>query len=309
MITGSGYFDLQVNGFAGVDLNSDGLTADALHRACVAIRQTGVTGFLATVITEDLDIMIRRIGRIVSLCEHDALAEEMIAGFHVEGPFINPLPGYVGAHPRDAVIPASRDAAERLVDACAGRLKVFTLAPECDAGLVVTRWLAQRGIVVSSGHSNADLPTLSAAVDAGLSMYTHLGNGCPMELPRHDNIVQRVLSLADRIRIGFIADGAHVALFALKNYFRVAGIENCFVVSDAMSAAGLGPGTYQIGRHAVAVGEDRVARSPDGSHLIGSAVTLDRSAELLRSIGCTTDQIQQLLVVNPRKALGLGERK
>ena len=299
------YLDLQVNGFGGGDFNSDDLSAEALQSACALMRKNDVAGFLATVITDDLPVMLRRIRRIVSLRNQNPLAREMIVGLHVEGPFINGQKGYVGAHPPDAVIPANLAATEQLLAACDGLLKIMTLAPECDSKLTVTRWLADRGIVVSGGHSNADYDTLAAAVDAGLSMYTHLGNGCLMDLPRHDNIVQRVLSMAGKIRIGFIADGAHIPLFALKNYLAAAAIENCFVVSDAMSAAGLGPGVYRLGRREIAVGEDRVARSPDGSHLVGSAVTLKRSAELLSQIGLSPQQIEQLTVHNPRKAIGI----
>lgn len=297
----SGFLDLQVNGFGGVDFNSDSLPAERMNHACKLMRDNGVTGFLATIITDHLPVMVRRLERIVEIRNQDPLVKEMVVGLHVEGPFISPLKGYVGAHPADACLPATRDAASQLLDACGGLLKIMTLAPEVDASLSVTRWLAGQGVTVSAGHTNADYSTLAAATDAGLSMFTHLGNGCPMEMPRHDNIIQRALSFAGKLRIGFIADGAHVALFALKNYIKAAGIENCFVVSDAISAAGLGPGVYRLGRREIAVGEDQVARSPDGSHLVGSAVTLKASASLLTRIGYTDAQVDQLTRLNPRQ--------
>ena len=84
----------------------------------------------------------------------------------------------------------------------------------------------------SEGHKQ-----LKAAIDAGLSMYTHLGNGCPLNLHRHDNIVQRVLSVSDDLAIGFIADGIHVPFVALGNYLKVTGLRRAFVVTDAISAA------------------------------------------------------------------------
>ncbi|CAN5412501.1 N-acetylglucosamine-6-phosphate deacetylase [soil metagenome] len=301
----NGFFDLQVNGFGGVDFNNDDLTAERMNLSCRIMRDDGVTGFLATIVTEELPVMLRRIKRMVELRKQDPLVKEMVVGLHVEGPFINPQKGYVGAHPPDAVIPATRAAAEQLVDACDGLMKILTLAPEQDAGLTVTRWIADQKIVVAAGHTNADYNTLSAAADAGLSMFTHLGNGCPMEIPRHDNIVQRALSMAGKIRFGLIADGVHVALFALKNYLAVAGIENCFIVSDAISAAGLGPGTYRMGRREIAVGEDKVVRSPDGTHLVGSAITLKASAKILETLGFSQSQIEQLTIHNPRKFIGL----
>src|SRR5687768_8537995 len=102
----AGYFDLQVNGYAGVDCNQDGLTGEELHRACEALRRDGVAGILATIITEHVEVMCRRLRRLVELRQRDPLAAAVIAGIHVEGPFINPADGYRGAHPRDAVTPA-----------------------------------------------------------------------------------------------------------------------------------------------------------------------------------------------------------
>ena len=109
----------------------------------------------------------------------------------------------------------------RLLDA-AGDSSDVTLAPERDNGFAVTRMLAGRGIIVSAGHTDATLEELRGAVDAGLSMFTHVGNGCPMHMNRHDNIVQRALSLSDRLWLCFIADGAHVPFVALGNYLRLA---------------------------------------------------------------------------------------
>ena len=269
-----GFVDLQVNGYAGVDFHSDELTADQLHLACAALRRDGVAQILLTITTEDVARMERRLGRVVDLRERDPLARDVVAGIHIEGPFISPLDGYRGAHPRDAVRSADREAMKRLLDAAGGLTRLVTLAPEHDGGFGVTRMLACAGIRVSAGHTNAKLDELRGAVDAGLSMFTHVGNGCPMQMHRHDNIIQRVLSVADKLLIGFIADGVHVPLVALRNYLKVAGIQNCYVVSDAVTPAGLGPGRYTWGRWDLVIGEDMVARAPDGSHFVGSAITM-----------------------------------
>src|SRR5215207_9022562 len=93
------FFDLQVNGYGGVDFNQDDLSADALHRACERLDADGVAGILATVITDDLQRMARRLSNLVRLREADPLATQLIAGLHVEGPFISPVQGYRGAHP------------------------------------------------------------------------------------------------------------------------------------------------------------------------------------------------------------------
>lgn len=300
------FFDLQVNGYGGADFNADELTAEQLHRACEMLAADGVAGILATVITDQVDVMCRRLETIRALRERDSLAAKLIRGIHIEGPFLNETPGFRGAHPADAIRPTSVEAMKSLLEAAGGLTRIVTLAPERDLGLAVTRMLAGQGIVVSAGHTDVSLDELRDAIDAGLSMFTHLGNGCPMSLHRHDNIVQRVLSLCDRLWISFIADGAHVPFFALRNYLRVAGLDRCIVVTDAMSAAGLGPGRYTLGRWDLMIGDDRVARSPDGSHLVGSAGTMPLSLKnLTESVGLSESEALRLTRDNPAVLLGL----
>ncbi len=300
------YIDLQVNGYAGVDFNADGLTADDLHRACQHMLDDGVAAALATIITEHVPTMCGRIARLARLRAADPLVARVIAGVHVEGPFINETPGYRGAHPADAIRPADADAARQLVDAGDGLVRLVTLAPERDAGLRVTRWLSRRNIRVAAGHCDPTPDELTAAADAGLTLFTHLGNGCPMQLPRHDNVIQRALGLSDRLTLCFIADGVHVPPVALRNYIRCAGVDRCVVVSDAMAAAGLGPGRYRLSRWEVVVGDDLAARAPDGSHLVGAAMSMRQAqAVLLDRVGLTPAQCRALMVDNPRAAVGL----
>lgn len=300
------FFDLQVNGYAGVDFNQDGLTPEQLRTACEKLRAAGVAGILATIISDHADVMARRLARLVELRDRDAQAKELIAGIHIEGPFLNETDGYRGAHPRDAVRSADPDVMELLLDAAGGLTRIVTLAPERDCSLKVTRMLVKRGIVVAAGHCDPSLDQLRAAIDAGLTMFTHLANGCPQMMPRHDNIIQRALCLADRIWLTFIADGVHVPFFVLGNYLRAAGLERCIVVTDAIAAAGLGPGVYTVGRWTVAVGDDLAARAPDGSHLIGSASTMAACRQnLIQRLSLTPRQADTLTAVNPRKAIQL----
>ncbi len=298
------YFDLQVNGYAGVDFNSDDLTAETLHAACTAMKRDGVGGILATIITEHLPVMCARLNRLVGFRNADALAREMIVGLHIEGPFLNETPGYRGAHPADAIHPADLDEAKRLIDAGAGLVRLVTLAPERDEANRITRWLASQKISISAGHCDPTRDQLCSAIDAGLTLFTHLGNGCPMQLPRHDNIIQRALSLSDRLTCCFIADGVHVPSFALRNYIRCAGVDRCCVVTDAMAAAGLGPGRYRLSRWEVVVGEDLAARAPDGSHLVGSAMTMPQNLANLKKMGFSDADCHALLIRNPRRAIG-----
>jgi N-acetylglucosamine-6-phosphate deacetylase len=301
----AGYFDIQINGYGGVDFNSDDVTGEALHGACERLKAGDVGGILPTIITEKLDVMIARVRRLVELRERDPLAKEIIAGIHIEGPFINASNGYRGAHPADAVRPANVEDAKRLFDAAGGLLRIFSLAPETDAAFGTIRWLAKNGVVISAGHTDATLDQLKAACDAGLRMCTHVGNGCPMYLHRSDNIVQRVLFLAERLWLSFIADLVHVPPIALKNYLDVAG-ERALVTTDGIAPAGLGPGRYKFARWDLLIGEDMVARAPDGSHFVGAAITMTQShANLRDKLGLSEARCQQLLVENPRRAIGL----
>jgi N-acetylglucosamine-6-phosphate deacetylase len=300
------FVDLQINGYAGVDFNADNLSAERLHFACERLKEDCVTGILATIVTAALPLMTARLGRIAEISAHDPKVAEMIWGLHVEGPFINETRGFVGAHPPQDVLPGNVEQMKILLDAGCGLVRLVTLAPERDPGMQVTRWLAEQNVIVSAGHSDASLAELCAAIDAGLTLFTHLGNGCPMLLHRHDNIIQRVLSLRDRLTICFIADGVHVPAATLGNYLQLAGVERSVVVTDAISAARLGPGRYQLGGQSIDVGDDLVARSADASHFVGSTTTMPRTAGVLREqLGLSKDDIHLLTYRNPCRVLGL----
>lgn len=299
-----GFFDLQVNGFGGVDFNGDSLTAEELETVCHRLASGGVEGILATIISDSLPVMEARLRRLARLLEERPSFRRMIQGFHIEGPFINPEPGYRGAHPVDAITPADKSKMEKLLAAASGYTRLVTLAPECDPGLEVSRMLTQQGIVVSAGHSNASLDQLRAAADAGVSMITHLGNGCPAVMPRHDNFLQRVLSLRERFWLCFIVDGAHIPFFALRNYLDLVDLGKTIVVTDAIMAADLGPGVYTLGRWNLRIGDDLVARAPDNSHLVGSTVTMARSYQnLTELLGVSPEDARRLTDLNPKAAL------
>ncbi len=299
-----GYFDLQVNGYAGIDFNQDDLSAEQLHAACERLRADGVDAILATIITDATDAMAGRLARLVELRAQDPLVQAMIAGLHIEGPFISPAPGFRGAHPLDAIGPAEESLMQRLIEAGGGLTKLVTLAPEHDENMAVTTMLTKQGVTVSAGHCDPTLDQLDAAIDAGLSMFTHVGNGCPMQMDRHDNIIQRALSRADRLWLCFIADGVHVPPTALTNYLRLAG-DRAVVVTDAMAAAGMGPGLHKLGRWEVEVGEDLVAWAPGKAHLVGAAMSMPQMNTILHErCGLDAGHCRALTRTNPRRAIG-----
>ncbi len=299
-----GFVDLQVNGYAGVDFNSDALTLDELRSACLRLRQDKVAGVLATIITADIEQMEARLRRIVAIRERDPLIREVIWGLHIEGPFISPQPGYVGAHPAQHVQPADLTLMLRLLDAASGLTRIVTLAPEFDRDLQVTQALIRENIVVSAGHCNPSMEQLRAAIDVGLSMFTHLGNGCAKVIDRHDNVIQRVLSLSDELWITFIADGVHIPFYVLRNYLRIVGLERAIIVTDATAAAGMSVGRISIGNLLAEVGADGVPRLvADPQYLAGSALTMQLAADNLRSqLHLSQHDIKLLCQSNPMTA-------
>jgi N-acetylglucosamine-6-phosphate deacetylase len=300
----SGYIDLQVNGYAGVDFNSDHLSTDEVVRVCRRLKVDGTDSILATVITARLDLMIQRITRLVELIEASPEIAACICGIHVEGPFLNPADGFIGAHPASDAIPADISVTDQLLEAGNGNIKMVTLAPEMDSDARVTRHLTNGGIAVAAGHSNASLNDLQRSIDQGLKLFTHLGNGCPASLPRHDNILQRVLAVSDQLKISFIADGHHVPAFALKNYLGMIPDENIVIVTDAISAAGLGPGSYELAGQVVEVDDDGAAWAACRTHYAGCASTFQQMIEVLKGpVGVSEEQIRQWMIANPLQLL------
>ena len=301
----TGYFDLQVNGYDGVDFNTDDLTLENLHKACAKFVADGAQHMLATIITERIPQMVHRLQALVKFREQDPLIKQVIAGIHIEGPFFNEQAGYRGAHPVDCIHPTNLDELKQLLDAAGGLTRIVTLAPERDPNMQAISYLAKQGVVPSMGHCNPTLDEIDAAIDAGAKMWTHLGNGCPRQLDRHENVIQMALSRADKLWLCFIADGVHVPFVALGNYLKLAG-DRAIIVSDAMPAAGMGPGTYKFGRWEISVGEDLSVWAPDRSHLVGSALAMKPAAERLRSaLPHMAGNIDQWMITHPRKLLGL----
>ena len=304
VVTGS--FDIQVNGYAGADFCSRDLTLAQCRRACDELAADGTAGILATVITDSIEGICTKLAGLAALREQDPAIARMIAGFHVEGPFLSRKPGCPGAHDPAKIVPANVADAQRILEAGAGLVRLVTLAPECDAGLATTTYLARHGVTVSAGHCDPSLDELRAAIDAGLSMVTHLGNGCALDLPRHDNFIQRALFLRERLWICYIPDGVHIPFFALANYLAVSGLDRTIMVSDAILAAKLPPGRYACGESEVEVDAAGVARRPGQRNLAGSTISMRRVREhLRRHLGLDDAAIERLTATNPRRAVGL----
>ena len=304
MINKNKYFDLQVNGYGGIDFNQPNLTKKDLHISCQKLKDDGVQGILATIITADTNEMSKCLQNIVKYREEDPLIKEIIYGIHIEGPFISSEDGYRGAHPIEFVTEANSEIMKSLLHSAGGLTKIVTLAPEVDKGNKLTRMMTDDGIIVSAGHCNPSLDEFNSAIDSGLSMFTHLANGCPRTMHRQENVIQRALSLKDKLWLCFIGDGMHIPFYVLKNYLDIAGYDKSIIVSDAMAAASSKPGKYQLGHLGLEVGEDGIVKEPGKDNFAGSSITMKQSSKNLRdNLGMDKGTVAKLTSLNPLKVL------
>jgi N-acetylglucosamine-6-phosphate deacetylase len=265
-----GLFDIQINGFAGIDFNADGIAPDEIRRVIPALRATGVTRFLPTLITGPLD-RFERCARAIA-----AVPDPAIAGIHMEGPYISPAEGSRGAHPQGHCVAASRDDFARRQEAANGRIVLVTLAPEVPGALDLIEQLRASHVRVAIGHTDASPELIRDAVAAGATLSTHLGNGCKAVLPRHPNFIWEQLA-ADELWASVIADGHHLPPSTVKVITRVKTPDRTILVTDAIAAAGCPPGAYRIGDVEVAVGADRRVSLRGTPFLAGSALTMDEA--------------------------------
>ncbi|HWN96378.1 MAG TPA: N-acetylglucosamine-6-phosphate deacetylase [Methylomirabilota bacterium] len=263
-------FDLQINGYAGVDFQQDDVSAEDLLRAVRALRRDGCAYFFLTLITDEWPRLLTRLKRFRELRETSAELREAIRGWHIEGPFLSARPGFHGAHhPQHMRDPRPEDIRE-LRSATGIDPVLLTIAPERSGAMEAIELAISAGIRVSLGHTNASAEILRAAVSAGATGFTHLANGCPRELDRHDNILIRVCD-TERLTVSLIPDSIHVPAPAFRVLHRaVSG--PIYYTTDAMAAAGAGPGRYRIGAVEVEVGADQIVRQPGSTNFAGSAL-------------------------------------
>ena len=287
-------FDFQVNGFGGVDFQSDSLTVEEMRHAVATLGEHRMTAIFFTLITDSVDALCRKLERIEKLRTSDETIAAAVRGYHLEGPWISTEAGYHGAHPKEHAIAPSLGDYRRLRDAAGGNLKLITLAPEVDGCEMIMEVARADGIRIGLGHTNASEEAIDEAIRAGATLATHVGNAVPLNLHRHDNIIQRLLA-RDELIACLIPDGIHLPPFALQNYFRAKSSGSVFFTTDCMSAAGAPPGTYTVGPHEMDVGADGIVHLPGDPRFAGSSLTLDKGVE----------NIVEWLALDPVEAVAL----
>ena len=296
-----GFIDLQVNGFAGVDYNHPRTPHEEIARSLRAQFATGVTRLYPTVITgapEDMLACLRNLAAASESVPEGAA----IAGFHIEGPHISPEDGPRGAHPRQWVRPPDLDEFYRWQDAARARIRIVTLSPEWPEAPRYIERVAAEGVVASIGHTQATAAQIAAAVAAGATLSTHLGNGAHQLLRRHPNYIWEQLA-EDRLMAGFIVDGIHLGAAFLKSAIRAKTVERSLLVTDAATPAGAAPGRYYLGGQPVDLTVEGRVVLAGTDRLAGSALHMHRGVEnLMRLAGLSLADAVRMATVNPGRA-------
>jgi len=300
-----GLIDVQVNGFAGHDLNSDDVTPAAVAGVVRSLWRAGVTLCCPTITTGSADRMRRSLAAIAQAVEEDPVVRHAVAAIHVEGPYISPEDGPRGAHPREHVRPPNWDEFQSFQEAAGGRIGIVTLAPETPGAVPFVERAVRAGLVVALGHHGASAAQIEAAVAAGARFCTHLGNGSHAMLPRHPNYVWEQLA-NDALWAGIIVDGHHLPPSVVKCFVRAKGVGRLVLVSDAVHVAGLPPGRYDFLDHAVEVSPSGRVSLAGTPYLAGSSLSLCQAlANVVAFAGISLGEAVSMATANPARLLGL----
>jgi len=285
-----GFIDLQVNGFGGVDfLEAD---AEGYHRAGEALLETGVTGYLPTLITTPEDELVAAMKEIPIVAQGPR-----ILGIHLEGPFLSQR--RLGTHPASARRDPDLELLERLL--AAGPVRIMTLAPELPGSDALIEALHARGVTVSCGHSDATSEQANAAFDQGIRTVTHLFNAMRPFEHRDPGIAGAALARDDVI-VQVINDGVHLAPDTVRLVWHAAA-GRVALVTDAMAGAGVPDGEYSLGSVDVVV-RDGAVRGPNGV-LAGSVLTMIDAVRNLHALGVGLADAVGAATSVPASVLGL----
>ncbi|WP_216207159.1 N-acetylglucosamine-6-phosphate deacetylase [Amycolatopsis aidingensis] len=295
-----GLVDLQVNGYGGLDVNAESITADTVIQLSHLLASYGVTTWLPTVVTAAEERIAEALRCVTRARAADPIVARAIPSVHVEGPFISDQPGARGVHDASLVRPLDVDEVSRWLRA--GPVGVVTISPHGEHAAEQVRQLTRLGVVVAIGHTHASPDEVSAAVSAGATLSTHLGNGIPTTLPRHPNVIWRQLA-DDRLSAGLIADGHHLPFDTLEVMLRAKGVDRAFLVSDATEIGGRPPGRYRTAVGSVVeLGQDQ-RLSEVGSDLLAGAAAglLDGVRNLVRGTSFALHDALVLATRNPAR--------
>lgn len=292
-----GFIDMHIHGSAGVDTMD--ATQEALHTMAKSLAKEGVTGFLATTMTQKPESIEQALLNIAEFENNEDEAE--LLGIHVEGPFISSK--RVGAQPEEYVIPPTLERFNNWQKLSGGKIKEITLAPEVEGGFEFVEALAKQGIVVSIGHSDATYEEVEKAAGLGAKQGTHLYNQMRPFHHREPGVVGGTL-LIDSIKTEIIVDFIHSHPKSIEFAYRMKGASNIILITDAMRAKGVPYGDYDLGGQMVHVTETG-AHLPNGA-LAGSILTMDVALRnMQRATGCSLEELVAMSSANAAEQMNL----
>jgi N-acetylglucosamine-6-phosphate deacetylase len=306
-IVAPGFIDAQVNGLGGIAFNDPKITTPQIETVTQRLWETGVAGYLPTLVTDSLSNMGRSVSAIAR-ASRESRAGLSILGIHLEGPFLSPEDGPRGAHPLEHIRPPNWDEFRRLQDAADNKIRLLTVAPETPGAIEFIARVAGSGVRVALGHTAADTDCIRRAIEAGACMSTHLGNAAHDQLQRHRNYVYDQLA-ADELWASLIVDGHHLPPGLVKVFVRAKTPRRVILVSDAALWAGLPAGVYSWGHCDVEVREDGWIGVVGQPRLAGSGLLLCRGIEnVVRFAGVTLAEAVLMASAHPAEMLGVAPR-
>lgn len=299
---GPAFFDVHIHGAAGHDVME--ATPEALEKIGRFLASRGTAAYLATTVTASLDSTFRALDGLAN--EIAKLPEPGRArplGIHLEGPFLSHEKR--GVQPAEHLLAPSTATFDRLIDAGRGHVRLITIAPELPGAAELIKHAATRGVRVSIGHSNATAAETRSAIAAGAVSATHTFNAMRPLDHREPGILGTVLT-NDNLYAELICDGIHTAPEMVRLWWKSKGPQRGILVTDAMAAAGMPEGEYQLGGFGVHVKDGRATAR---GVLAGSVLTLDRAlSNFVRFTGASVEQGLGLLSSNPARMTGLDHR-
>jgi len=303
-----GLFDLQVNGYGGTWFSSPTVTSEKVARAVREYLSHGVTRLLPTVITNSTEALQHGLRAIDTACREDSCVANMVAGCHLEGPWISPVDGPRGAHPQQHVRPANWSEFLDLQQASGGRIRLVTIAPEVPGAIDFIRQAVAAGITIAIGHTAATSDQLHAAVEAGATLSTHLGNGCHPQLPRHPNPIWDQLG-NPRLTASIITDGHHLPDAVVRSILFAKGAQGTIITCDASGWAGCQPGQYShLENHVEIQPSGRIVVAGQDKILAGSSATTEVCVSRATQMGGISLRTAiDMACRNPSRLLGFPE--
>lgn len=294
-----GFIDIHVHGGYGSDfMDADRKAYDTITRFHA---RNGTTGILATTVTASKEA-IEHVLAAARTYQSAPMPGASLLGVHLEGPFISPV--FPGAQNPSYIVPPNVAWLKQWTQSYPGLIRIVTLAPEREGAAEAVRFLTANGIVASAGHTDATYEQMQTGIACGLCHAVHTYNAMRAVHHREPGTVGAVLS-DDRLSAEVIADGHHVHPACIRMLHRCKPADRMILVTDSMSAAGLGNGIYDLGGLAVRV-EDGVARLQEGGALAGSTLTMiDAFRNVVRMLGLSVAEASRAASANPAKRLGL----